>query len=122
MLTITSFSFARGISRTADLVFDLRFLPNPHWIPELRPQTGLSKPVSDYVLGQPGAEPFLASMQDLLAVVSVGYINEGKRFATLAIGCTGGKHRSSAMAEEFARRLRISGLATTVLHRDLGRE
>jgi RNase adapter protein RapZ len=100
----------------------VRFLPNPHWIPELRPQTGLSKPVSDYVLGQPGAESFITSMQDLMAVVSVGYINEGKRFATLAIGCTGGKHRSSAMAEEFARRLRGTGLPTTVLHRDLGRE
>jgi RNase adapter protein RapZ len=74
------------------------------------------------VLGQPGAESFITSMQDLMAVVSVGYINEGKRFATLAIGCTGGKHRSSAMAEEFARRLRGTGLPTTVLHRDLGRE
>jgi hypothetical protein len=74
------------------------------------------------VLGQSGAETFLASMQDLMAVVSVGYITEGKRFATLAIGCTGGKHRSSAMAEEFARRLRVTGLPTTVLHRDLGRE
>jgi UPF0042 nucleotide-binding protein len=104
------------------MIFDVRFLPNPHWVPELRPQTGLSKPVSDYVLGQPGAEPFLASMQDLMTVVSVGYITEGKRFATLAIGCTGGKHRSSAMAEEFARRLRVTGLPTTVLHRDLGRE
>ena len=121
-VTLLSFGFKYGIPVDADMVFDVRFLPNPHWIPELRPQTGLSKPVSDYVLGQPGAESFLDSMQDLMAVVSVGYVNEGKRFATLAIGCTGGKHRSSAMAEEFARRLRATGLPTTVLHRDLGRE
>ena len=121
-VTMLSFGFKYGIPVDADMVFDVRFLPNPHWIPELRPQTGLSKPVSDYVLGQPGAESFLTSMQDLMAVVSVGYVNEGKRFATLAIGCTGGKHRSTAMSEEFARRLRASGIATTVLHRDLGRE
>jgi UPF0042 nucleotide-binding protein len=121
-VTLLSFGFKYGIPVDADMVFDVRFLPNPHWIPELRPQTGLSKPVSDYVLGQPGAEAFLTSMQDLLAVVSVGYVAEGKRFATLAIGCTGGKHRSSAMAEELARRLRATRLPTTVLHRDLGRE
>ena len=83
-VTLLSFGFKYGVPVDADMIFDVRFLPNPHWIPELRPQTGLSKPVSDYVLGQPGAEPFIASMQDLMAVVSVGYINEGKRFATVA--------------------------------------
>jgi UPF0042 nucleotide-binding protein len=121
-VTCLSFGFKNGVPVDADMVFDVRFLPNPHWIPELRPQTGLSKPVSEYVLRQPGAEAFLDNLQELLAVVSVGYINEGKRFATIAIGCTGGKHRSTAMAEEFARRLRADGIATTVLHRDLGRE
>jgi RNase adapter protein RapZ len=121
-VTCLSFGFKNGVPVDADMVFDVRFLPNPHWIPELRPQTGLSKPVSEYVLRQPGAEAFLDNLQQLLAVVSVGYINEGKRFATIAIGCTGGKHRSTAMAEEFARRLRADGIATTVLHRDLGRE
>ncbi len=121
-VTCLSFGFKNGVPVDADMVFDVRFLPNPHWIPELRPQTGLSKPVSEYVLRQPGAEAFLDNLQELLSVVSVGYINEGKRFATIGIGCTGGKHRSTAMAEEFARRLRADGIATTVLHRDLGRE
>ncbi|MCW2810265.1 MAG: putative ATPase [Friedmanniella sp.] len=121
-VTLLSFGFKNGIPVDADMVLDVRFLPNPHWVPELRPQTGLSKPVSDYVLRQPGAEEFLTSLQDLLGVVSVGYLHEGKRFATIAIGCTGGKHRSTSMVEEFARRLREAGQPTTVLHRDVGRE
>ena len=121
-VTLLSFGFKNGIPVDADMVFDVRFLPNPHWIPELRPQTGLSKPVSDYVLRQDGAEDFLQSLRQIVTTVSVGYIREGKRFATIAIGCTGGKHRSTAMAEEFARRLRAQSTPTTVLHRDLGRE
>lgn len=121
-VTLLSFGFKNGIPVDADMVLDVRFLPNPHWIPELRPQTGLSKPVSAYVLSQDGAEDFLQSLQQMFATVSVGYLQEGKRFATIAIGCTGGKHRSTAMAEEFAHRLRTQGTPTTVLHRDLGRE
>ena len=121
-VTLLTFGFKNGLPIDADMVFDVRFLPNPHWIPELRPQTGLSKPVSDYVLQQPGAAPFLAAVQQLLASVSGGYVTEGKRFVTIAIGCTGGKHRSTAIAEELARRLRATGVPTTVLHRDLGRE
>jgi UPF0042 nucleotide-binding protein len=121
-VTLLSFGFKNGVPVDADMVVDVRFLPNPHWVPELRPQTGLSRPVSDYVLGQDGAEAFLAHLQELLDVVAVGYVREGKRFVTIAIGCTGGKHRSTAMAEEFARRLRTRGRPTTVLHRDLGRE
>ena len=121
-VTCLSFGFKNGIPLDADMVLDVRFLPNPHWIPELRPQTGLSKPVSDYVLHQAGAQEFLAALQELFATVSVGYLTEGKRFATIAIGCTGGKHRSTAMAEEFAHRLRALGTPTTVLHRDVGRE
>ena len=121
-VTLLSFGFKNGVPVDADMVFDVRFLPNPHWIAELRPQTGLSKPVSDYVLQQAGAAEFLTAAQELLTTVAVGYVNEGKRFATIAIGCTGGKHRSTAIAEEFARRLRASGVPTTVLHRDLGRE
>jgi UPF0042 nucleotide-binding protein len=121
-VTLLSFGFKNGVPVDADMVFDVRFLPNPHWIAELRPQTGLSKPVSDYVLQQAGAAEFLTAAHDLLTTVAVGYVNEGKRFATIAIGCTGGKHRSTAIAEEFARRLRASGVPTTVLHRDLGRE
>ncbi len=121
-VTLLSFGFKNGVPVDADMVVDVRFLPNPHWVPELRPQTGLSRPVSDYVLAQEGAEPFLAQLQQLLDVVAVGYVREGKRFATIAIGCTGGKHRSTAITEEFARRLRGAGCPTTVLHRDLGRE
>ncbi|HYP45586.1 MAG TPA: RNase adapter RapZ [Propionibacteriaceae bacterium] len=121
-VTLVSFGFKNGIPVDADLVVDVRFLPNPHWIPELRPQTGLSKPVSDYVLRQEGAEPFLHRLLELLQVTAAGYLREGKRFVTIAIGCTGGKHRSTAMSEEFAGRLRALGMPTKVLHRDLGRE
>ena len=121
-VTLLSFGFKNGLPIDADMVFDVRFLPNPHWVPELRPQTGLSRPVSDYVLSQAGAEPFLDAAQQVLEAVSKGYVREGKRFVTIGIGCTGGKHRSSAMAEELAHRLRATGLPTTVLHRDLGRE
>jgi UPF0042 nucleotide-binding protein len=121
-VTLVSFGFKNGIPIDADLVFDVRFLPNPHWIPALRPQTGLSREVSDYVLGQDGAEEFLDQLRALLKVVAVGYVREGKRFATIAIGCTGGKHRSTAITEEFGRRLRADGVVTSVLHRDLGRE
>jgi len=121
-VTLISFGFKNGIPVDADMVLDVRFLPNPHWIPELRPQTGLSKPVSDYVLGQDGAQPFLEHFAELFEVIAAGYLQEGKRFATIAMGCTGGKHRSTAMAEEFARRLRAKGVATKVLHRDVGRE
>lgn len=121
-VTLLSFGFKNGIPLDADMILDVRFLPNPHWIPELRPQTGLSKPVSEYVLRQAGAEPFLQTLQEMFGIVSVGYLREGKRFATVAIGCTGGKHRSTSVAEEFARRLRAQGTPTTVLHRDLGRE
>ena len=121
-VTVLSFGFKNGIPLDADMIFDVRFLPNPHWVPELRPQTGLSAPVSAYVLGQPGAAPFLASLEEVLRTVAAGYLQEGKRFATIGIGCTGGKHRSTAISEELARRLRVDGLPTTVLHRDLGRE
>ena len=121
-VTLLSFGFKNGLPIDTDMVFDVRFLPNPHWVPELRPQTGLSRPVSDYVLQQPGAEPFLVAVQQVLASAAKGYVHEGKRFVTIGIGCTGGKHRSSAMAEELAHRLRATGVPTTVLHRDLGRE
>jgi UPF0042 nucleotide-binding protein len=121
-VTLLSFGFKNGLPVDADMVFDVRFLPNPHWIPELRPQTGLSKPVSEYVMGQTGARDFVAALEGLLRLMAGGYVKEGKRFVTIGIGCTGGKHRSTAIAEELARRLRAGGLTTTVLHRDLGRE
>ena len=119
---IMSFGFKNGVPVDADMVFDVRFLPNPHWVPHLRPQTGLSVEVSEYVLGQPGAGEFLGLLEALIATVGPGYQREGKLQATVAIGCTGGKHRSTAMSEEFAERLRAKGVQASVLHRDLGRE
>ena len=121
-VTLLSFGFKNGIPVDADMVFDVRFLPNPHWIPELRPQTGLSKPVSDYVLRQPGAEAFLTACRSCWRWCRSATSTRASGSPRIAIGCTGGKHRSTAMAEEFARRLRATGLPTTVLHRDLGRE
>ncbi|MFZ2625676.1 MAG: RNase adapter RapZ [Propionibacterium sp.] len=119
---VMSFGYKNGLPLDADLVFDVRFLPNPHWVPELRPQTGLSKAVSDYVLSQPGATAFLDAVEELFAVVEPGYLREGKRQVTVAIGCTGGKHRSTAMSEAAATRLRARGWQVNVLHRDLGLE
>lgn len=121
-IIVVSFGFKNGVPIDSDMVFDVRFLPNPHWIPELRPQTGLSKAVSTYVLGQPSAGPYLDHVMGLLDYVLPGYIAEGKRQVELAIGCTGGKHRSTAMAEEIARRLRERDLTVQVMHRDLGLE
>jgi UPF0042 nucleotide-binding protein len=107
----------------ADMVMDVRFLPNPHWVDELRPQTGQSAAVRDYVLSQPGAREFLQTYHQLLKLVVEGYAREGKRYMTVAIGCTGGKHRSVAIAEALADLLAGDRqLTVRVLHRDLGRE
>ena len=119
-LNIVSFGYKYGLPVDADLVADCRFLPNPHWVPELRPLSGLDASVRDYVLGQPGASAFLAAYLAVLEVSLAGFEREGKRYVTLAIGCTGGKHRSVAMAEQLAARL--AGRDVTVSHRDLGRE
>jgi UPF0042 nucleotide-binding protein len=122
-LTVLSFGYKYGLPMDADLVMDVRFLPNPFWIPEFRDQTGLDADVRDYVLTQEGAHEFLAAYQDLLRLVGAGYRREGKRYVTLAIGCTGGKHRSVVLSEELATRLREDGNMTVkVSHRDLGRE
>jgi RNase adapter protein RapZ len=120
--TVVSFGFKYGIPVDADVVADMRFIPNPYWQPDLRPMTGQDGPVSDFVLGHPLAQQFLQNYVDVLDTLRTGYLNEGKRFVTVAIGCTGGKHRSVAMAEEIARRLREKGSPTLVVHRDLGRE
>ena len=120
--TVVSFGFKYGLPVDADLVVDCRFLPNPHWVPELRPMTGRDAPVRDYVLGQPGAKEFLDAYEEVLQVIAAGYAREGKRYATLAVGCTGGKHRSVAMAEQVAARLRDRGMEVQVSHRDVGRE
>jgi RNase adapter protein RapZ len=120
--TIVSFGFKYGIPVDADLVADMRFLPNPHWVPELRPLSGRDEPVARYVTGRPEAQAFLDQYVALLETVSTGYLREGKRFMTVAIGCTGGKHRSVAMTEEIASRLAALGLEARPVHRDLGRE
>jgi UPF0042 nucleotide-binding protein len=121
-LSIVSFGYKYGLPVDADLVADCRFLPNPHWIPDLAPMTGRDGPVRDYVLSQSGAGEFLYHYAELLNVVLPGYEREGKRFVTLAIGCTGGKHRSVAMADELAARIAGAGVDVQVVHRDLGRE
>jgi UPF0042 nucleotide-binding protein len=120
--TVMSFGFKYGLPLDADLVVDARFLPNPHWIPELRASTGQDAEVRSFVLGQADAEEFLDRYTDVLRLLIPGYRREGKRYLTLAVGCTGGKHRSVAIAEEFARRLAAEGLTATARHRDLGRE
>ncbi|MDT5236706.1 MAG: RNase adapter protein RapZ [Mycobacterium sp.] len=122
-VTVESFGYKYGLPQDADTVMDVRFLPNPHWVDELRPHTGQHPAVRDYVLGQPGAAEFLDTYHQLLNVVIEGYRREGKRYMTVAIGCTGGKHRSVAMAEALAARLEGgASLTVRVLHRDLGRE
>ena len=119
-LNIVSFGFKYGVPVDADLVADCRFLPNPHWVPSLQPLTGLDAGVRDYVLAQQGAEEFLDAYLKVLEVSLPGFEREGKRYVTLAIGCTGGKHRSVAIAEQIAARLGDRDVA--VSHRDLGRE
>jgi UPF0042 nucleotide-binding protein len=120
--TVVSFGFKYGLPVDADLVVDVRFLPNPFWIPELREQTGEAPQVRDYVLAQQGAGEFLDIYSRILEIIGAGYTREGKHYLTLAVGCTGGKHRSVVMAAEFARRLSERGVRATVVNRDLGRE
>jgi UPF0042 nucleotide-binding protein len=119
---IVSFGFKYGLPVDADLVADVRFLPNPFWIPELRELTGEDPSVRDYVLAQQGAEEFIDKYTEILQIIGAGYTREGKNYMTLAIGCTGGKHRSVVMAGQFAQRLLDLGVRATVSHRDLGRE
>ncbi len=122
-VTVESFGFKYGLPMDADMVMDVRFLPNPHWVDELRPHSGRHPAVRDYVLGQPGAQRFLSTYHELLGLVVDGYRREGKRYMTIAIGCTGGKHRSVAMAEALSELLSTDpDLAVRALHRDLGRE
>lgn len=121
-VSVVSFGYKYGLPLDADLVVDCRFLPNPHWIPELSAMTGLDAPVRDYVLSRPGASEFLDAYFEALKVLLAGDEREGKHFVTLAIGCTGGKHRSVTIAEHLGARLVEAGSDVQVVHRDLGRE
>jgi RNase adapter protein RapZ len=122
-IDLVSFGFKRGAPREADLLFDVRFLPNPHWDPTLRELTGLDEDVRRYVFDQPSTGPFVAALEALIDVALPGYVQEGKHYLTIAIGCTGGKHRSVALVEHLAAHLRrTSGLPVDVRHRDLGAE
>ena len=117
--TVLSFGYKNGLPLDADLVIDCRFLPNPHWVDELRPLTGLDEPVRDYVLGQPAAGRFLDNLEILLEQLLPAYVAEGKAYLTIALGCTGGRHRSVAIAEELATRLRRHAQRVGVVHRDV---
>jgi UPF0042 nucleotide-binding protein len=118
-LTIMSFGFARGLPRNADLVFDMRFLRNPHWVPELRPLTGLQPEVAAYVAADPAYDEAVERIDGLLTLLLPRYAAEGKSYVTVAFGCTGGQHRSVHLADEFGRRLRGRGFSPTMIHRDL---
>jgi len=120
--TVMSFGFKYGIPVDADVVLDARFLPNPHWVETLREHTGLDSDVRDYVLDAQAADSFLTEAVRLLDIMAEGYLREGKRYVTVAVGCTGGKHRSVALAEEVAARLGAQDIESVVVHRDLGRE
>jgi len=122
-VTLLSFGFKYGLPTDVDMVADARFLPNPFWVPELRAFTGQDPQVSEFVLSQPGAREFIENYSSALEPVFAGYQRENKRHATIAIGCTGGKHRSVAMARELASLIQeFPGVAVSVKHRDLGRE
>jgi RNase adapter protein RapZ len=121
-VTVLSFGFKYGLPPDADFVMDARFLPNPYWVPDLREHTGREVDVSRYVLGQHGATSFVETYARLINMTVAGFEREGKRYLTVAVGCTGGKHRSVAIAEELSRRLRDLRLPAAAQHRDLGRE
>lgn len=119
--TITSFGYKHGLPRDADLILDCRFLPNPHWIPELRPLTGLDGPVREHVLSHEVTQEFLDQLGDLLGMLMPAYVAEGKSYLSIALGCTGGRHRSVAVAETVAEMLRGREFDPVVTHRDIGR-
>jgi RNase adapter protein RapZ len=118
-LSVMSFGFSRGVPRNADLVFDMRFLRNPHWVPELRPGTGLDPDVAAYVADDPAYEDAVRRIEELLLVLLPRYRAEGKSYVTVGIGCTGGRHRSVHVAHRIAGRLRDAGFSPTLVHRDL---
>lgn len=119
-VSVTSFGFKHGSPRDLDLVFDVRFLPNPHWVAELRPLSGLDAPVAEYVLNDEVAQEFVGRVADLLEFLVPRYVDEGKAYLRVGVGCTGGRHRSVAIAEELARRLTDADTAASTWHRDVG--
>ena len=122
-ITVMSFGFKYGTPSDVHYMADMRFIPNPHWVPGLRAQTGLDAPVRDFVFSHEGTEHFISHYIEALLPVIAGYRREGKLYATFAVGCTGGKHRSVAATEEIAARLRqLEDVSITVHHRDMGRE
>ncbi len=120
-VSVVSFGFKHGLPPDVDNVFDVRFLPNPHWVPELKELTGLDAPVRDYVLEAPQATEFLARLDELMSFLLPCYVQEGKSYLNVAIGCTGGRHRSVVLAEDLAGRFRRQGFGAAVFHRDLAR-
>jgi len=119
--SIVSFGYKHGLPIDVDLVFDCRFLPNPHWVEELRPLDGTDARVRDYVLAQPETAPFLAELERLFALLLPAYVREGKSYLSIGVGCTGGRHRSVVIAAELARLLAEHGVTPRVHHRDIGR-
>jgi UPF0042 nucleotide-binding protein len=119
--SVISFGYKHGIPLDVDIVFDCRFLPNPFWIEELRPFSGLDDPVRDYVLDKPESVAFLEKVDDLLTSTLPAFVREGKSYLTIAMGCTGGRHRSVALAEALAARLGQHGQSVAVFHRDIER-
>ena len=119
--SVVSFGYKHGIPLDVDTVIDCRFLPNPHWVDELRPQTGRDQPVKDYVLGQPETREFLERLGSLLDLLLPAYVREGKSYFTIAVGCTGGNHRSVVLAQEVAHLMEQRGFSPTVHHRDVDR-
>ena len=120
-VSIRSFGFKHGHPQDVDLMLDVRFLPNPHWVPELRPHTGLEPEVRDYVLGMEDATEFLHHAEDLLGFLLPRYEAEGRAYLSIGVGCTGGRHRSVALAEALGAWARERGASVTVHHRDLDR-
>lgn len=120
-VSVRSFGFKHGSPRDADLLFDVRFLPNPHWVPDLRPLRGTDEAVSDYVLASEDAKTFLDQLDQMITFLLPRYESEGKSYVSIGIGCTGGHHRSVAIAEELGRRLREHDIPAVVRHRDIGR-
>jgi UPF0042 nucleotide-binding protein len=120
--SVVSFGYKHGLPLDVDLVFDTRFLPNPHWVDALRPLTGLDEPVRAYVLGQPDTDAFLGQLDDLLGLLLPAFVKEGKSYLSIAVGCTGGRHRSVVIAEELAKRMAARNFTPSVSHRDINRE